>query len=275
MKNLVTTEWLKNNLTNENLIILDVRHVLNQKDYGKEEYNKAHIPNAIFVPVEEFLTGEIKEHGGRHPLPNMKGFTHNMNKLGVDDESTVIIYDDGDLAMAGRLWWMLKFIGFNESYILMGGFKAWEKENNPTTSDMPTTRRGNELSYNLQENMISDINKVKRAISDKYGVVIDSRGSDRYRGQVEPIDRIPGHIPGALNFPWTDLVVDEDLNEITIKEHFKSISNYDEIIVHCGSGITGTVNVLLMEEAGISPKLYVGGYSDWISYPENEVITEI
>jgi len=276
MKNLVSVEWLKNNIDNQNLIIFDVRHVLGNESYGKEEYKKGHIPNAILVPVEELLTGEIKEHGGRHPLPDMKEFAHNMNTLGVDDRSKVIIYDDGDLAMAGRLWWMFKFIGFKEAYVLLGGLRAWKNADNPVTSNIPIICKGKELTYNLQKDMIVDINDVKTAILDKDQVLIDSRTSDRYRGEIEPIDKIPGHIPGALNFSWTDLsMFDEDLDGSRIKEHFKTIENFDKIIVHCGSGITGTVNILFMEEVGLSPALYVGGYSDWISYPDNEIVTEM
>ena len=106
--------------------------------------------------------------------------------------------------------------------------------------------------------------------------MVDARTEERYRGIIEPIDRIPGHIPSAINLPWTDLCkynTDTDITEI--KKHFKSVENYNKITVHCGSGITATVNILFMEEANLSAKLYVGGYSDWISYPENEVVTDI
>lgn len=276
MKNLVSIEWLKNNMDKENLVILDVRHVLGDEDYGKEEYRKGHIPNAIFVPVEELLTGEIKSHGGRHPLPDMNEFTQNMNDLGVDDESTVVIYDDEDLAMAGRLWWMFRYIGFKESYVLQGGFEAWKSNNYPTSTDVPKIGVGNKLTLDLQENMIVDIHDVKKSLENDKHVVIDSRTADRYRGEVEPIDKIAGHIPGALNLSWKALSkFNVDFDESIVKEHFQSVADYEKIIVHCGSGITGTVNVLFMNEVGLSPALYVGGYSDWISYPENEVATDI
>lgn len=276
MRNLVSIKWLNDNMDKENLVIFDARHVLGDESYGKTEYERGHIPNAVFVPVEELLTGEIKEHGGRHPLPDMEEFTHHMNKLGADDESTIIVYDDGDLAMTGRLWWMLRYIGHKETYVLSGGYKEWKLNHYPISIDIPEVRKGNKLTFNLQENMIADINDAKKAILNDDQVLIDSRISDRYRGEIEPIDRIAGHIPGAINLSWSDLSkYDVDTDEVEIKEHFKSLLDYDKIIVHCGSGITGTVNILFMEEAGLSPALYVGGYSDWISYPENEVVTEI
>ena len=276
MKNLVSSEWLKNNIDKENLVIFDVRHVLGDKSYGKTEYEKGHIPNSIFVPVEELLTGEIKEHGGRHPLPQMQEFAQNMNKLGIDSKSIIVIYDDGDLSMAGRLWWMLRYIGHKESYVLLGGYKGWGSKDYPLNTNAPEMRKAGKLTLNLQENMISDINDVKKAILAEDQVLVDSRSDDRYRGKIEPIDRIAGHIPGAINLPWLDLsTYDLDTNIAEIKEHFKSVEDYNKIIVHCGSGITGTVNILFMEEANLSASLYVGGYSDWISYPENQVATEI
>ena len=276
MKNLVSIEWLKNNLGKENLVIFDVRHALGDSRYGKREYEKGHIPNAVFVPMEELLTGEIKEHGGRHPLPDMEEFVHNMNNFGVDNKSAVVVYDDGDLSMAGRLWWMLKYIGHLETYVLSGGYKGWKSNDYPTSTNAPKIRKADELTLNMQRNMIVDINDVKKSILTKDEVLVDARTEERYRGIIEPIDKIPGHIPSAINLPWTDLCnynTDTDITEI--KEHFKSVENYNKITVHCGSGITATVNILFMEEANLSAKLYVGGYSDWISYPENEVVTEI
>lgn len=141
MKNLVTVDWLKENMDNENLIIFDVRNVLGDDSFGKEEYKKDHIPNAIHVPAEEILTGELEEHGGRHPLPDMHQFADRMKEFGVDDESTVILYDDSDLQMAGRLWWMLKYIGFKKIYLVFGGYSAWKARNYPITTDLPKSKR--------------------------------------------------------------------------------------------------------------------------------------
>lgn len=276
MKNMVTVDWLKNNLDKKKLVIFDVRHALDNDSYGMEEYKKGHIPNAIFIPFEEILAGDIGEHGGRHPLPDMKEFAYNMNKLGVDDESIVVAYDDGDLSMAGRLWFMLKYIGFQEAYVLLGGFKMWKSKNYPITTEVPEIVKGGDLSFNLQENMVADVEDVKKAINNKNQVIVDSRVAERYRGEIEPIDKVPGHIPSAVNFPWTDLArFYEDYDESKIKEHYKDLAGYDKIIVHCGSGITATVNLLFMEAAGLSPIFYVGGYSDWISYEDNEVVKEI
>lgn len=276
MKNIVTSKWLKDNIYDNKLVIFDVRHVLGDENYGKERFKIGHIPNAIFVPVEELLTGKINEHGGRHPLPDMNKFAIDMNNLGINNKSKIIIYDDGDLTMAGRLWLMLKFIGLKEVYVLLGGFNAWKMGGNPLSTELPSIRKVGELTFNLQKDMIADINDVRESIDNNEHVIIDSRAAERYRGEVEPIDKVPGHIPGALNFPWTDLSGDgKIMDENQIKDYYKTIDNYKKIIVHCGSGITGTVNLIFMEEVGLSPVFYVGGYSDWISYPDNEVVTEV
>lgn len=275
MKNLVNVQWLKDNLYKDNLVIFDVRSILGNESYGKEEYQKGHIPNAIYVSTERVLTGEIKEHGGRHPLPDMKKFTSDMNQLGVDDESKVLVYDNGDLSMAGRLWWMLRYIGFKDVSVLFGGFNSWKASNYPITTDLPKIRESKELSLNLQEKMIADIEDAKKTAKDKTQVLIDSRTADRYRGEVEPIDRVPGHIPGAVNIPWTDIHQYKIIDESIIEVHYKGLSDYEKIVIHCGSGITATVNIIFMDEIGLDPALYVGGYSDWISYKENEIVREV
>ena len=273
LKNFKSIDWLKDNIDREDLIIFDVRHALDDENYGKEAYKKDHIPNAIFIPLEETLTGEVKEHGGRHPLPDMEEFAQNMNDFGLDDESIVVAYDQGNLAMAGRLWWMLRYIGFKEAYVLLGGYDTWESKNYPVNDHKPNIRKGNKLSVNIQEDLIIDMDDVKRTISKDNQILVDSRTSERYKGEVEPMDRIPGHIPGAINLPWTELV-DDKFEPEEIKEHFKGLDDYDKLVVHCGSGITATANIMFMEEVDLQPVLYLGGYSDWVSYHENEVIKE-
>ena len=273
MKNFKTIDWLKENLNREDLIIFDVRHALGHDDYGINAYNKDHIPNAIFISLEETLTGEVRQHGGRHPLPHMEEFAEKMNQLGVDDEAIVLVYDQGNLSMAGRLWWMLKYIGLKEVYVLLGGYDEWESNNYPVNDHKPNISKGKRLSLNIQKDLIAYIKDAKETIAKDNQVLVDSRTCERYKGQVEPIDKIPGHIPGAINLPWTDLA-NYEFDQEKLREYFKGLENYDKLMVHCGSGITASVNIMFMEEVGLSPVLYLGGYSDWISYPENEIIRE-
>lgn len=274
MKNFVDVNWLRENLESENVIILDARADLMDEEEGMRLYKKSHIANAHFVSLEDTMTGEIKKHGGRHPLPDLEEFTEKMRNLGINNDSRIIIYDDGSLAMAGRLWWMLKYIGAKEVYILKGGFKAWEDKDYPITDKDPKVEKKGDLNLNINKDIYSDIEDVKKAIDSDKKMVVDSRSEDRYRGKEEPFDRIPGHIPKAVNYPWTKLIEENFMDKEKLDEYFKDLKEYDEVIVHCGSGITATVNILFMEEIGLKPKLYLGGYSDWVSYLDNEVISD-
>ncbi len=274
MKNFVSIEWLLENLSNDELVILDARAELMDPDYGLNEYKKGHIRGARFVSLEDTLTGKIDIHGGRHPLPDMNTFIEDMKKLGVEDNSTVVIYDNGDLAMAGRLWWLFKYAGKEKVFILAGGYKEWINNQLEVTSEIYRVEKSDSLSLNIDNSIIVEMKYVKEATNLDEIAIIDSRAYERYIGEVEPLDKIAGHIPNALNFPWMNLLEDGNIMPIEkIREHYKDLSKFKEIIVHCGSGITGTVNFIFMDEVDLKPKLYAGGYSDWISYEDNEVIT--
>lgn len=276
MKNLVTLGWLKKSMENNSAVVFDLRYKLGVKNYGGEEYDKGHIPGAIFISMENILTGPVKEHGGRHPLPDMESFRKNINNLGVDDQIDVVVYDDGEIAMAGRLWFMLKYLGKENVYILKGGIKEWIDNGNEleTLANKPLKR--GKLTSNYNNKIVADVGDIRRAIgNDKIGI-IDSRTSDRYKGEIEPIDRLPGHIPSSLNYPWPELVeIEKPWTKESLQDHYKDLIKFEELLVHCGSGITGTVNMIFLEEAGLKAKLYNGGYSDWISYPENEIQKEV
>lgn len=274
MKNFKSAEWLRENIDREDLVVLDARAELSDDKAGYKQYKASHIKGAHYVSLEDVLTGEIREHGGRHPLPDLDNFIQNMMSLGVEDSSTLIIYDNGDLAMAGRLWWLLKYIGLDKVYILEGGYRAWVDSNNSVTKDLPKKVEASKLTLNIQKQMLAEIDEVKEAIDNKDIAIIDSRAFERYSGEVEPLDKIPGHIPSAINYPWLDLVGENKKDIEGLKEYFKDLDEFKELIVHCGSGVTGTVNILFMEEIALKPKLYAGGYSDWVSYKGNEVISK-
>lgn len=275
MKNIVSQDWLINNLPNENLITLDARAGLTDPNYGYQAYKEGHIKGAQFVSMEETMTGKLGLHGGRHPLPDMEIFIEDMKRLGINDDSTIVIYDDGDLAMAGRLWWLLKYSGREKVYILEGGIKDWISNKNRLTTEIQDPIISDSLNLDINDLMNVNINYIKAATDSDKIAIVDARARERYLGEIEPLDRIPGHIPGALNFPWMDLVSDgKIMDKEQLMDYFKPLEKYEEIIVHCGSGITGTVNYIFMEEIGMKPRLYAGGYSDWVSYDDNEVVKE-
>jgi thiosulfate/3-mercaptopyruvate sulfurtransferase len=275
MKNVVTAEWLLQNLKRDDIIVLDCRYDMNNLDYGLNEYKKAHIRKAQFVSLEDDLTGKKGVHGGRHPLPDMNEFARKMESLGVDDEKTVVVYDDYELTSAGRLWWMLKYIGKDNVYVLEGGFKGWGEKGFETTDKAEESPKSNGLSVNLQNDMLCYVNYVKERIDDPNSIIVDSRTKERYLGLVEPIDKKAGHIPGAANHFYKDNFDGLKIKDVeALKEMYKDLERYKNIIIHCGSGITACPNIIAMEEIGLKPIFYLGGWSDWISYDENPIETQ-
>lgn len=272
LKNFVRAKWLVDNIDKDNIVVLDASAGLNDPLEGINSYRDSHIKGAHFVSLEEVSTGKIGEFGGRHPLPDLEKFLEEMRKLGVNNDSKIIIYDDGNIAMAGRLWWLLKYIGKEDVYILIGGKEAYKEAGGDLTKDLPGAEEEGDLSLKINKDIKVDMEEVKERIGDKDTAIVDVRAHERYIGEVEPLDSVAGHIKGALNYPWTEFLQDKDIRDMeSIEDKLKDLKDYKEIIVHCGSGITGTVAVLMLDEIGVDAKLYAGGYSDWVSYKDNEV----
>lgn len=266
MKNIVTSNWLKENIEKDNLIILDVRAIF-------KDYEKGHIKGAQYVSLEDVAAGKLSTHGGRTPLPDINEFVENMKSLGISDANQVLIYDDGNLSRAGRLWWLLKYIGKKDVFVLEGGIDQWISSGGEITTEVPAVNKSDNLSLNIDEKIRVDMEYVKDAINDQNIALVDVRAYERFTGEVEPLDIKAGHIPSALNYPWTDLVKDRKVLALDeLKKKFEPLKKYDEVIVYCGSGVTATVPYILMDEIGMEPKMYPGSFSDWISYDENEVV---
>lgn len=275
MKNFVTPTWLSENSQNKDSVILDARAELTDPEAGFRQYKNGHIKGAQFVSLEDTMSGIIGKHGGRHPLPDMKAFIETMRHLGMNDSSTVVVYDDGSLSMAGRLWWLLKYAGKSNVFVLEGGIKQWLQQGFDTTTEITEPETADFLHLSVNPSMLVEMPEVIKATEDPSTAIIDSRAKKRYTGEFEPMDSRPGHIPSALNYPWKELIADETFpSQSDIQKKFAPLTEYKKIIVHCGSGITGTVNTLFMDEAGLDSSLYLGGYSDWISHNENPVVTE-
>lgn len=278
MKNIVNASWLKNNLDNEKLVIVDCRFNLMDKDYGRKSYEEGHIKKAVRIDLETQLSGEVKEFGGRHPLPTIDELKETFESIGISNDSIVIAYDEGDLAGPSRLWWILKYMGHKNVYILDGGINSFKELNGEIVTDVTKVVRGN-FDISINEDMRVNMYYVKEKLYNENVAIVDSRENIRYIGELEPIDKKAGHIPGALNYFWMDILdKGENLIKIKTKEdlsvHFEKLNDYDEVIVYCGSGITACPNSLALTEIGIKHKLYPGSFSDWISYDDNKVDTK-
>lgn len=271
MKNIVSQQWLKNNLSLDHLVLLEARETFDATDSSANQ----HIPKAQYVLLEEHMSGELQPHGGRHPLPDMEKFVRDMEAFGINDESIVVIYDSGSMAPAGRLWWLFKYIGKDQVFVLEGGLTKWVENGFTVTTEQFVPKPSGHLSLSINDAMLVDMQYVKDTIGSKNIALVDARASERYAGEVEPIDRVAGHIPGAINYPWMNLTANQEIMEReALEKYFEPLKEFEEIIVYCGSGVTAVVDILFMEEVGLNPKLYAGSYSDWISYEDNEIITK-
>ncbi|WP_248929172.1 sulfurtransferase [Paenibacillus hamazuiensis] len=275
MKHIVSQEWLFERGTDDHTVIVDCRFVLGNPDAGRRSYEEDHIPGAVYFDLEEDLSSPIKEHGGRHPLPDWDAFAKRLGEAGIGNESTVIAYDDQGGAMASRFWWMLKYLGHDRAYVLDGGYTKWKEAGYPVTEEPAAAHEASFIPH-PQPHMLVGMEEVKQRIGRPETVLIDSRESKRYEGLEEPIDKVAGHIPGARNHFWKDSLNGQGgwKTAEEQRERFAGLPRDQEIIVYCGSGVTACPNVLALTEAGFTNvKLYAGSWSDWISYEENPIAT--
>lgn len=274
MTNLISTERLINRLNNQqdNTRIIDVRFKLDDADAGRKMYLESHLPGAVYLDLNKDLSGRVEKHGGSHPLPDFPTFINKLANIGIDDETTVVIYDEGNDMFATRLWWLLESIGHNKVYILEGGINRWVEEGNEVTTEL-STLKPTSYEADFNEEKIVDLETVKEKVAAGTKL-IDSRAEDRYLGDFEPMYSKAGHIPGAKNYPWKSVLSDDGkwLKGKELLEHFSELDKDEEIIVSCGSGVSACANLLALKAAGYkNAKLYPGSFSDWISYDENEI----
>ena len=266
---IVSQEWLNEHLEDEDLVIVDCRFSLADSEEGASQYQASHIPGASYLHLNRDLSAPVAKHGGRHPLPDPAELSEKLASIGINSGKTLVVaYDDTRFAFAGRLWWLLQYLGHSRAAVLDGGWGGWLSAGYATTNELPQKMRGNFLPE-IQVEMVVDIETVK-ARKDLPGVaLVDSRDRDRYLGEREPIDPIAGHIPGAVNYPWKD-ATDEGGKARPAEaqsQRWTQLDSAEEIIVYCGSGVTACTNLLSLEIAGKNnAKLYAGSWSDWCSY---------
>lgn len=274
MKYVVEKEWLLKNLNEPNIRIVDCRFSLAQPEKGGQEYRESHLPGAVYFDLEKDLSGVVSEHGGRHPLPNLKEFITKLEQAGIDEHTTVIAYDNGEGAFAARFWWMLQYLGHEKVYVLDGGFSAWNEAMYPITNEVPELKK-TIFTSTINPELIASVEEVRAVVngSVEETILIDSREEKRYLGLEEPIDKKAGRIPGAINKPWFEgLTAGRYKSTEDQNKRFSNIPSENQVIVYCGSGVTAAPNFLAFKEAGFEKvKLYLGSFSDWISYEENKI----
>lgn len=274
MKYVVNQEWLLEQLANKDVKIVDCRFSLSKPDEGERLYKESHILGAYYFDLEKQLSAPVSKHGGRHPLPDIEQFRHEIEQAGIDNTKTVVAYDGGEGAFASRFWWLLTYIGHDKVYVLNGGFKSWVEAGYPTTKEVPKPEPAN-FKVSIRKEMLATYEEVKEIVGNKkkLPILIDSREKARYLGKEEPIDKIPGHIPGAIHKFWAEGLENGFFKgSEEQKKRFAELDQKEPIIVYCGSGVTATPNYIALKIAGYqNVKLYAGSYSDWVSYSDNPV----
>ena len=272
MDNLISMNYLNKHLHDKSLVIVDCRFNLAQPNEGREAYKQDHIKGAHYLHLDEDLSSDVLEHGGRHPLPNIDTFVNKLEQIGIDKTKHVIAYDDQGGPFASRLWWLLNYLGHDKVSVLNENYSTWKEAGYPITEKVPV-KVNTTFHPQIQSDMIVDIDQVKEQKNQNALTLIDARAEERYLGEKEPIDFKAGHIPGAINYFWKNTLTDKGLmksNE-ALETYFASLQNKDNLVVYCGSGVTASVTVLALDNLGIKAKLYPGGWSDWSSYDENPV----
>ena len=277
---LLTAQQLAERLSTPDLRILDCRFALDNPAVGRSRYAEGHIPGARFADLEQDLSGPVvKGATGRHPLPDPARLQERLREWGVNQDSTVLLYDDGPGAFAARAWWLLAWLGKRDGvYLLDGGFQAWQAAGLPVTTQIDEPARGN-FTARPDASLVLDADSLSRRLRDPALTLIDARALPRFRGEVEPLDPVAGHIPGACCAPFTDNLGADGrfLPPVQLRQRFERLlagRSPDQLVAYCGSGVTACHNLFAMSLAGLPlAPLYAGSWSEWITDPARPVAT--
>jgi thiosulfate/3-mercaptopyruvate sulfurtransferase len=274
---LIEPSALRAHLGDSTWIVFDCRHDLFNAERGAKLFTEGHVPGAFFAPVETVLSGPKTGTNGRHPLPGAAAFAEFLNQHGVTPEKQIVAYDDVGGQYASRLWWLARWIGLTRVAVLDGGYPAWIAAGHPVTTAVVTPTGGGSVVARPNPALVMDTAAIESGIRTQSCLVIDARAPERFRGEVEPIDRVAGHIPSAQNrFFKQNLNADLTMRPAAeLRREFEALlagRNPAQVAHQCGSGVTACVNLLAMEHAGLNGScLYPGSWSEWISDPTRPI----
>ncbi len=275
-RTLVTCDELAATLGKKGVVVVDCRFDLRDPAAGERAYLTGHIPGALYAHLERDLSDLSKTGGGRHPLPTAPDLCGRLGRWGIDPTTQVVAYDGADGAYAARLWWLLRSLRHENVAVLDGGLSAWTASGKALDKAVP---RPKAIAYTARFNVrsVASIAVLAARMANAGGWLVDARAPERFRGEIEPIDRVAGHIPGAVNRHYA--------KNLDRQGRFKSPEalrkEFDTLLkgqtptdtVHmCGSGVTACHNVLAMDHAGLpGSRLYAGSWSEWIADPHRPV----
>jgi thiosulfate/3-mercaptopyruvate sulfurtransferase len=271
------------------LMVFDCSFDLMNPAAGEEAYRKAHIPGAVYAHLDHALSdkgtpdaqGKYHPHpdaasGGRHPLPSREKFAIWLSSVGFRNDMQAVVYDRNGANYCGRLWWMLKWAGHDAVAVLDGGLQAWQAAGGAVTDRVEPSHFQSNFELGPELRKLATTQQVLQGLGGKQ-TIVDARATPRYKGEVEPLDPVAGHIPGALNRPFAQNM---DANgrfkpAAQLRAEFEQLLQGREpatVVHHCGSGVSAVPNVIAMEVAGLGPTtLYAGSWSEWCSDPKRPV----
>jgi thiosulfate/3-mercaptopyruvate sulfurtransferase len=296
-KTLIDVDSLRALLGGPDLCIVDCRFDLMHPEAGRRAYLEAHIPGARYADLNLDLSARVGPSTGRHPLPPPAVFADRVRELGIGNHTQVVAYDDANSSFAARLWWMLRWLGHDAVAVLDGGFKAWIAAGGAleagevaaaatmatatvATATVTTATVATAVEYftaRVRAESVVSTAEVERALRDGTTLLVDARAAERFAGTVEPIDPVAGHVPGAVNHPFSvNLAADgRFLPKLELEQRWRERlagAPPDRLIAMCGSGVTACHHLLSLEAAGLpGGRLYAGSWSEWISDPRRPV----
>ncbi|HMM96782.1 sulfurtransferase [Phycicoccus sp.] len=269
---LISADDLAGQLARGGVRVLDVQYTLAATP-GRELYAAGHLPGAPFLDLDTALAGPPGARG-RHPLPDPEVLQEALRACGVDDADEVVVYDQRTSLSAARAWWVLRWAGHPQVRVLDGGLAAWERAGHPVTTAVPAPERGDLV---VRPGSVPVLDADAAATMARAGVLLDVRSAERYRGEVEPIDRVAGHVPGSVNLPMTELLADDGtfLPPARIRERAAAVGVHRDTPVgtSCGSGVTAAQMALALHTVRIDAVPYVGSWSEWVEDASRPVAT--
>jgi len=268
----ISPEALRARLASPDLRVVDVRSSLADHAAGRRAYRAGHLPGAVFLDLETDLSAPLAAHGGRHPLPDPERAAATFGAAGIGPDTHVVAYDDAGGMVAGRVWWMLRWLGHEQVQVLDGGVDAWSAAGGAMVTEVPSIPPV-VFEPRVRDGMTADRGWLLAHAGDPGVVVVDARAPERYRGDVEPIDPRGGHIPGAINVPYADNLEGGRFRAPeALRARYAALADADTVVVYCGSGVSAAHDLMALEACGIAgARLYPGSWSDWVSYADAPV----
>jgi thiosulfate/3-mercaptopyruvate sulfurtransferase len=276
---LISTAELAEHLADPDWVVVDCRFALGDPAAGRLRYLESHIPGAVYADLNQDLSSPaLPGRTGRHPLPEPQVFAATLGRLGIGPGVQVVAYDGSSGSMAGRLWWMLRWLGHDTVAVLDGDWRAWQREGR-STHQGEEIRPPQRFTLQTREQWVVAIQEVQARLEDPTLLLLDARGADRFRGENEVIDPIPGHIPGARSAPYAANLDAQGyfLPPAALAARFMPLlgaTPVEEVVLYCGSGVSAAHNLLALAHAGLGDaRLFVGSWSEWIIDPNRPVAT--